>query len=325
VQFTELISVFLTALAVVLVSGPVVIPLLRRLRFGQPVRAELLVHHAQKAGTPTMGGVMILAGVGVGVLLFAPLTPGLLLALMVTLTFAGLGFLDDYLKVVLKRPLGLRARTKLAGQILAAGTFAWAAVAYAGVEPLLRVPLLGRRLPLGSLYVPFAILVMIATANAVNITDGLDGLAAGSTLITFAFFAVVAVAQGRLDLAAWAAAFVGANLGFLRYNYHPARVIMGDTGSMGLGAALAALALLTGTELVFVVAGGLYVLEALSVMLQVAYFRRTGGKRIFRMSPLHYHFELGGWSEQQVVTRFWLASGLCALAAFLLLRGYGGI
>lgn len=324
-QLSELIFGLLTALAVVLVSGPLFIPVLLRLRVGQPIRAELQAHHDHKEGTPTMGGIMIVAGVVVSTLLFGQLTPAVVLALLVMSGFAFLGFLDDYIKVVLKRSLGLRARAKLAGQLLVAGVFAWAAVNYAGVETVLRVPVLEARLHLGLLYIPFAILVIIATSNAVNITDGLDGLAAGSTLFTFSFFAFVGIAQGRLDLAVLAAAFVGANLGFLRYNSYPARVIMGDTGSMGLGAGLASLAILTGTELLLFVAGGLFVIETLSVVIQVAYFRRTGGERIFRMSPIHYHFELGGWSEQQVVRRFWLFSLICSLAAFLLLKGYGGI
>jgi len=325
VQASEIVFGALTALVVVLVLGPLVIPLLLRLRVGQPVRDELKVHHESKVGTPTMGGLMILAGVLVGVLLFAPLTPAVVLALLAILGYAVLGFADDYIKVVMKRPLGLRARTKLAGQILVAGVFAWAALEYAGVDACLRIPLVEVRLGLGLLYVPFAVLLIVWASNAVNITDGLDGLAGGATLITFAFLGVVAIAQGRPDLAVVSFAFVGANLGYLRYNVKPARIIMGDTGSMALGAAVAVIGILENAEILMIVAGGLYVVETLSVVLQVWYFRRTGGQRIFRMAPIHYHFELGGWTEREVVYRFWLFSLLCAMVAFVLMRGYGAI
>ncbi len=315
----SLLPPFLGGLALTLAAGPLLLPLLRRWKWGQTIRTDGPATHLGKAGTPTMGGLMFIGGTGVTAWLAGPRDAYLAVVLAAFLGFGFIGFLDDYVKVALRRPLGLRARYKLLGQVVLSAWTGWATAAWIG--PTVDVPFTGLRLDLGWGYIPFAMVVLIATANAANLTDGLDGLLAGATVFTAAAYTFISSRAGWPELAAFSAALTGGCLGFLRYNRHPARVFMGDTGSMALGGALGALALLTKTELLLPLLGGLLVAETLAVILQVASFRLLG-RRLFRMSPLHHHFELSGWSETTVVRRFWLAAaGFAALGATVFRTG----
>ncbi|GAB6875892.1 phospho-N-acetylmuramoyl-pentapeptide-transferase [Thermaerobacter litoralis] len=311
------------AAGMALVLGPVVIPWLERLRFGQTVREQGPARHRVKQGTPTMGGLIFLVPALLVTGWLAPPTRAAVLILGVTLAFGALGLVDDYVKVAMRRSLGLRARAKLVWQVAAAALFAYLAQAWLGRGTAVWVPFGTGWWDLGIWYYPLAVLAVVASANAVNETDGLDGLAAGSTLIALSVFFYAAARGGRYELAVFIVSLGAALAGFLWFNLHPARVFMGDTGSLALGAALGGLAVLTGTELVLPVAGMLFVLETLSVIVQVASFRLTG-RRVLRMSPLHHHFELSGWTESQVVYRFWAAGLGFALAGFLALGGYPG-
>lgn len=308
-----------SAFLLALVLGWWMIPVLRRLKAGQSIREDGPRHHMAKAGTPTMGGIIFAIPAAMAALALAPREPGdqemglMLVALGTALGHGAVGFVDDYIKVVLRRSLGLRAREKLFFQTFLALVLAWAAAHFFGLGTAVWVPFLNQSWELGAFYYPFVLVLVFASGNAVNLTDGVDGLLGGAAVIVFSFYTYVAVLRGQLGLAVLAAAIATASLAFLYFNAHPARVFMGDTGSLFLGGALAALAVLTKTELLLPLAGLLFVLETLSVILQVAAFRLTG-RRIFRMSPLHHHFELGGWSESQVVYRFWLV----ALAGVLL-------
>ena len=314
----ELLYAAAVAFLVALALGPVLIPMLRRLKFGQSIREEGPQRHYAKAGTPTMGGVLILAALIVSSILFAGKNAEVWLALFVTIGHGLIGFLDDFIKVVLKRNMGLKAREKLLGQIIMAVALAYIATTYFGRGTDLWLPGFGINLDFGPLYYVLIFLVLVGTTNAVNLTDGLDGLAAGTTTIAAAAYAVIALSFGKGGLAVFCVALAGACLGFLRYNAHPAKVFMGDTGSLALGGALATVAVLTKTELLLVIVGGVYVIEALSVIIQVISFK-SRGKRIFRMSPIHHHFELGGWSETKVVTVFWLAGTVFAALALVVL------
>jgi phospho-N-acetylmuramoyl-pentapeptide-transferase len=303
---------FLVSLAVTLATGPLVIPLLRRLKFGQWVRDDGPARHLTKAGTPTMGGIMFLAGIAVSGLVFLRSSPEGLLMLAATLGFGAIGFADDFRKVVLRRPLGLRAREKLLAQALLAALVAAVAVSHLGRGTDFVVPFSGYVVPGGWhldwdwwIYLILEVLVIAGTANAVNLTDGLDGLAAGVTVPAALGLSAIAAVTGRSGVAVFLAALVGGCLGFLWYNNYPARVFMGDTGALALGGALGTAAVITRSELFLLVMGGVYVAEALSVILQVLSFQLTG-RRIFKMSPLHHHFELCGWSEVRVVRTFWL-------------------
>lgn len=305
-------AAFVFALLGTFVLVPLILPLLRRWKWGQEVRRDGPRTHLFKSGTPTMGGLAFIFPVLVASLIWGGTdSPFLQLALMVFLGFGAVGFLDDFLKVVLRRPLGLKARYKLLGQALIALIVAFEVAQ--GLGTRITVPFTSLEFDLGLLYIPFALLVIIGSANAANLTDGLDGLLAGTTVAVAAAYTFISIQSGRVDLAVFAAAVAGGCLGFLGHNAHPARVFMGDTGSLALGGALAALALLTKTELILPLAAGVWVLEALSVMIQVVSFQ-LWGRRVLRMSPLHHHFELAGWTEGQVVVRFWLLAAVFAAA-----------
>ncbi len=300
-------------LVAALILGPVMIPILHRLKFGQQVREVGPQSHLKKQGTPTMGGMIFLAGLPITVAVLDPQSSGAWAMALLTLGYGLIGFGDDYIKVALKRPLGLKAREKLLLQVVLAAAFAW--YVYRLVPKTYALPFHLGAVPLGWWYGPVTVLAILATANAVNETDGVDGLAAGAAALSFAFFALWGLRHREQSVVMGALAMVGGLVGFLRVNLHPAKVFMGDTGSLALGAGLAALAVLTGAPLLLPVVGILFVLETLSVIIQVVSFRLTG-RRVFRMSPLHHHFELGGWSEERVVTVFWLLSALGAALAW---------
>jgi phospho-N-acetylmuramoyl-pentapeptide-transferase len=308
----------LLSFGLVAALGRPAIRLLQQLKVGQRVRDDGPQTHLKKMGIPTMGGLFFAVPGLLLALLWAPGDPAVLAAVAFALIFAGVGFADDYLKVVRKRPLGLRARAKLAVQIPAALLIAWFVLRRQGA--FVAVPFGLGGFDLGWLYLPLAVLGAIFVGNAVNITDGVDGLLAGAAVPSFAVLGLAAAAATQPGLASLAASMIGACAGFLLFNHHPARVIMGDTGSLAIGGAMTALALLTKTELLLAIIGLLYIIEALSVILQVISFRTTG-KRIFRMSPLHHHFELLGWSEPRVVRAFWLVSLLAGVVGALGLSG----
>ncbi|KXS42470.1 MULTISPECIES: phospho-N-acetylmuramoyl-pentapeptide-transferase [unclassified Candidatus Frackibacter] len=317
----NLIYTTVAAFAITLLIGPVMINLLHRLKFGQNIREVGPESHLEKSGTPTMGGVIILISIVVSILLFTEMTSKLFWALFVTLGYGFLGLLDDSIKIVANRSLGLKAKQKLFGQILIGGLLGYNILYNLNIGSKIIIPYLGGTLDLGILFIPFVILVVIGTSNAVNLTDGLDGLAAGVTIIVAITYTVISLNLGNYDLASFTTAITGACLGFAWFNSHPAQVFMGDTGSLALGGAIAVVAILTRTEFFLVIIGGVYVLEALSVIIQVIYFRLTGGKRIFRMSPLHHHFELKGWEESKVVVRFWILAAILSLAGLMGLQG----
>ncbi|SKC78842.1 phospho-N-acetylmuramoyl-pentapeptide-transferase [Maledivibacter halophilus] len=293
-----------------LVLGYFIIPFLRRLKVGQSIRAEGPQSHYTKSGTPTMGGIIMIAAILITTLTSGKLNRHMYIVLFSTLGFGLIGFIDDFIKVVLKRNLGLRAYQKLIGQITIAVIIAIYQSKTSAYETNVLVPFsdyipfLGEKLDLGFLYIPFIAFVVVATTNSVNLTDGLDGLASGVTLIVASFFSLYAHHWGYPSIAVFSAALTGACLGFLRFNAYPARVFMGDTGSMALGGAIAAIAILTNLTLFIPIVGGIYFAEALSVIIQVVSFKLTG-KRVFKMSPLHHHFELSGWKETKIVVVFW--------------------
>ena len=301
---------------VALLTGPAAIKTLHRLRFGQYIREDGPARHLVKAGTPTMGGIIFIGALIVSCFLFASDSLNVMTALVVTIGYGIVGFVDDFLQVVLKRPLGLKARYKLGGQIIISVLLAVFAVTFLGRGTVVELPFSTASVDFGSFYFLFVLLIMVSSTNAVNLTDGLDGLAGGISLFVLAAYVIIALHFRQLDLAIFAAALAGGCLGFLVFNLYPARIFMGDTGSLALGGAIATLAVLTRTELSFILIGGVFVIETLSVIFQVLSFRYRG-KRIFRMAPLHHHFELGGWSESKVVYLFWLAGAVFAILGML--------
>ena len=331
---------FFTALVFGFLFGRPLINLLRRRQGkGQPIRADGPEGHiVAKAGTPTMGGLLILSAVVVSTLLWARLDNGYVwLVLFVTVSFGLIGFADDYAKVTKQTHAGVSGRMRLAmGIVIAAVAGYWAASLHPdGLTNQLALPFFKDALiNLGILFVPFAILVIVGAANAVNLTDGLDGLAIMPVMIAAGTMGVIAYAVGRVDfteyldvhyvpdtgeILVFSAGLIGGGLGFLWYNAPPAAVFMGDTGSLALGGALGAIAVATKHEIVLAIVGGLFVVEALSVIIQVAYFKRTG-KRVFLMAPIHHHFEKKGWAEPQIVIRFWIISLILALIGLATLK-----
>lgn len=319
-MFNALVLGFVVSLVVGLALGPLVIKKLKEFHARQEEREEGPESHKYKAGTPTMGGILILFALTVSVFLFNGAEPSKLMALFLTLGNGLIGFADDSIKAVKKRNLGLTAKQKLAGQAVISAIFCIALKVFADMPTTVWIPFTDITVDLGIAYYLFVFLIIVGATNAVNLTDGLDGLAAGSSTITAVAYVVISVALGYGGIAVFGAALAGACLGFLFYNQHPAKMFMGDTGSLALGGGMAAMAILTKTELLLVIAGGLYVLEALSVILQVISFK-TRGVRIFKMSPVHHHFELSGWSEVKVVTVFWLFSALVAIIAIVTVLG----
>ncbi len=297
--------------------GPVIIPFLRRLKVGQTVRDEGPKEHLKKNGTPTMGGILIMIAVVITSLLYVRDFPKIIPILFLTLGFGLIGFVDDYIKVVLRRSMGLRAWQKMLGQFVVTGIFTYYVINYTDVSLAMKIPFWADHyLDFGIFNIPVLFFIVIGTVNGTNFTDGLDGLASSVTVIVATFFTVVAIGVGS-GIEPITCAVVGALLGFLLFNVYPASVFMGDTGSLALGGFVAATAYMLQMPLFIAIAGFIYLMEVLSVILQVGYFKMTGGKRIFRMAPIHHHFELGGWSETRVVAVFSIVTALLCLVAYL--------
>jgi len=308
----------LTAFSVCAISGPFLIPILHKLHFGQSIRGCGPQEHLKKSGTPTMGGIMIIIAIVIASVVWCKMTPPVAIALWLLIGHGVIGLIDDVIKVGFKRNLGLTSRQKLLMQIALATVY----LVYTGDVSTgqfsLWIPGFNTNVNLGIWYYLFVVLLLVGTTNAVNLTDGLDGLVSWVTVPVTLAFSYIAFHSAQADLGIFALIMTGSCLGFLLFNRHPAKIFMGDTGSLALGGGIAALALLTKTELLLVVIGGIYVVEALSVIIQVIYFKFTGGKRIFRMSPLHHHFELGGWKETKVVWIFSLISIALSILGIIL-------
>lgn len=307
----------LISFALSVVMGPVIIPILRKLKMGQTEREDGVQSHLKKAGTPTMGGVIILLAVVITSVFYIPAYPKIIPILFVTLGFGLIGFLDDYLKVVLKRSDGLLPMQKMALQIVVTAIFAFYIVKVAEIPLTMLVPFSGGYcLDIGWLAVPVLFIAVIGTVNGTNFTDGLDGLASSVTVLVATFFTVVAIGT-ESGIEPITCAVVGALLGFLLFNVYPASVFMGDTGSLALGGFVAGTAYMMQMPLFIIIVGFIYLVEVASVILQVTYFKKTGGKRLFKMAPIHHHFELCGWSETRVVAVFSVITALLCLIALM--------
>ncbi|WP_420901691.1 phospho-N-acetylmuramoyl-pentapeptide-transferase [Paenibacillus whitsoniae] len=304
------------AFVLALIMGPLCIPILRRMKFGQQIREEGPKAHLKKQGTPTMGGIIILLALSLATLRFAEKNMDLLILLIASLGYGLVGFLDDYIKIVFKRSLGLTAKQKLFGQLLISAIVCYLLIVQ-GHSTEFYIPFVSFHINAGWLYFPIMAIIMLGASNAVNFTDGLDGLLAGTSAIAFGAYTIIAMNNTQPEAAIFSAAMVGAVLGFLVFNAHPAKVFMGDTGSLGIGGGLVAVAILTKAELLLAIVGGVFLIEILSVVIQVVSFK-TRGKRVFKMSPIHHHFELVGWSEWRVVITFWVVGlVLAALGLYM--------
>ena len=312
----EIVIPVIVSFAISALLGPIVIPFLRRLKVGQTERKEL-ESHLKKNGTPTMGGLMILASIIITSVFYVKDYPKIVPILFMTVGFGVIGFLDDYLKVVLRRSDGLLAWQKMLCQIVVTTVFAVYMGCYSDVPLTMLIPFSGGKyLDLGWGAFPVRYLAVIGTVNGTNFTDGLDGLASSVTIMVATFFSVVAIGTNA-GIAPITCAVVGALLGFLLFNVYPASVFMGDTGSLALGGFVVSAAYMMQMPLFIVIVGLIYLVEVLSVIIQVTYFKKTGGKRIFRMAPIHHHFELGGWSETRVVAVFSITTAILCMIALL--------
>lgn len=319
-DFKFLIPV-LISFAISVILCPVMIPFLKRLKFGQYVRDDGPESHLKKSGTPTMGGIIILLSIILTSLFYIGEYSDMIPVLFATVGFGIIGFLDDYIKIVMKRSMGLRAWQKLVGQILVTSIFGYYLVNYTDVGTKMLIPftgglLDGKYLETSYLFIPLLFLVMLGTVNGANFTDGLDGLASSVTLLIATFFSVVAIGT-QSGISPITCAVAGSLLGFLVFNIYPARVFMGDTGSLALGGFVAASAYMLRMPLFILIVGIIYLIEVISVMLQVSYFKISGGKRIFKMAPIHHHFELCGWPETRVVAVFSIITAVLCLIALI--------
>lgn len=312
----NILLMMLVAFAIVIAIAPFTIPFLLKLKVGQTVRDDGPQAHIKKTGTPTMGGIMFIIAASVPCLFLLDDYPAVAPVLALTIGMGLVGFLDDYIKVVLKRSMGLRAWQKLLLQFIITSAFCWYIVVVLHSDLAFKIPFMPERyLDFGIFNIPLLFIVIIGTDNATNLTDGLDGLATTVTIVVAGFFTLAAVALGN-SVTPFTAAFVGALLGFLMFNVYPAKVFMGDTGSLALGGFIAATSYVLQMQLFLVIVGIIYVIEALSVMIQVSYFKITHGKRVFKMAPIHHHFELCGWSEAKVVAVFSTITFLAAAVCF---------
>lgn len=307
----------LLAFACSVIMGPMIIPVLRRLKMGQTEREDGVKSHLKKMGTPTMGGVIILLSVVITSVFYVKSSPKIIPILFVTLGFGLIGFLDDYLKVVMKRSDGLFPKQKMALQIVVTAIFTVYLMKFTDVSLAMLIPFSGGKyLDIGWLAIPLLFFAVIGTVNGVNFTDGLDGLASSVTVLVATFFTVVAIGT-KSGIEPVTCAVVGALLGFLLFNVYPASVFMGDTGSLALGGFVASTAYMLQMPIFIIIVGLIYFVEVLSVIMQVTYFKKTGGKRIFKMAPIHHHFELCGWSETRVVAVFSIITALLCLIALM--------
>ena len=308
----EILIAGMAAMLITIFLGPKFIEFLRAREFGQQIREDGPQEHHSKAGTPTMGGLIVFVAIAVPYLVLGPRDTQSLAVFGVALGAAALGFADDYIKVTKRRSLGLPARWKLLVQIGLALALWWVATTQVGLDPRLQVRVFDAQIYLGPvLYVLFVFLVIAGASNAVNLTDGLDGLAAGSCAIVLLAYTAITITSGQEGLALLSACLVGASVGFLWFNSFPAAIFMGDTGSLGLGAAIGALAVMTQTELLLIILGGIFVIEALSVAVQVLSFKMFR-RRVLLMAPVHHHFEMMAWSETKIMLRFWIIAAVFA-------------
>ena len=315
----QIVIPVLIAFAVSVLLGPVVIPFLRRLKAGQTERADGVQSHLKKAGTPTMGGIIFLLSTVVTALFYVKDYPKIIPVLFLTLGFGIIGFLDDYLKVVLKRSDGLLAWQKFLLQLIFTGIFAFYLIRYTDVSLTMKIPFWsGHYLDIGWLAIPLMFIAVIGTVNGVNFTDGLDGLASSVTIMVAVFFTVVSIGM-QSGVEPITGAVVGSLMEFLLFNVYPAKVFMGDTGSLALGGFVAGTAYMLQMPLFILIVGLIYLVEVISVILQVGYFKATHGKRIFKMAPIHHHFELCGWSETRVVAVFTIITAILCLIGLMAL------
>ena len=317
----ETILAIIIAFAISALLCPIIIPFLHKLKFGQQVRDDGPQSHLKKQGTPTMGGLIILSSIIITSLFYIPSYPKIIPVLFMTAGFGIIGFLDDYIKIILKRSEGLTPLQKLAGQIVITGIFAWYVLNSGEVGTDMLIPFTGgfedgKFLSLGILFVPALFFVTLGTDNGVNFTDGLDGLCTSVTILVATFLTIVAIGED-MGISPITGAVVGSLLGFLLFNVYPAKVFMGDTGSLALGGFVAFSAYMMRLPLFIPIIGLIYLVEVLSVIIQVTYFKKTGGKRIFKMAPIHHHFELCGWSETRVVAVFSIVTAILCMVAYL--------
>ncbi len=312
----KVVYAVLIAFVVAFAIAPFIIPALHKFKFGQNIREDGPQSHKKKQGTPTMGGIIFIVATCITMLLMVK-NPNdeAMIALYSLIAFGAIGFIDDVLKIVKRKNEGLKSYQKMILLLLAAGFLGY--YAYNKIGTTIMIPFLGSKtFDLGIFFIPFIIVYFTATTNAVNLTDGLDGLASSVTLLVMTFFALVSFGMGYYTLSIFCGILAGSLLGFLKYNSYPAQVFMGDTGSLALGGAIGAIAMILKLELVILIVGGIYVMETLSVIIQVTYFKLTG-KRIFKMSPIHHHFELCGWHESKIVAVFSIITVVLCLIGFL--------
>ena len=313
----ETILAVIIAFVISAILCPIVIPFLHKLKFGQQVRDDGPQAHLKKQGTPTMGGLVILSSIIITSLLYLKDYPKIIPVLFVTAGFGVIGFLGDYIKIVMKRSEGLNPGQKLAGQIIITGIFAYYIITSDEIGTQMLIPFTGQYLVMPVwLFVPALFFIVLGTDNGVNFTDGLDGLCTSVTILVATFFTIVAIGENS-GISPITGAVVGSLLGFLLFNVYPARVFMGDTGALALGGFVASSAFMMQMPLFIAVVGLIYLVEVLSVIIQVTYFKKTGGKRIFKMAPIHHHFELCGWSETRVVAVFSIITAILCLVAYL--------
>lgn len=320
-MINETILAIIIAFAISAMLCPIVIPFLHRLKFGQEIRREGPESHLKKQGTPTMGGLIILTSVIITSLFYIRDYPKILPVLFMTVGFGIVGFLDDYIKIVMKRSEGLKPFQKIVGQLIITGIFAYYLVHSKDVGTGMLIPFTGGfdkglYLNLGIFFVPAVFFIVLGTDNGVNFTDGLDGLCTSVTILVATFLTVVAIGE-RAGISPITGAVVGSLLGFLLFNVYPARVFMGDTGSLALGGFVASSAFMMQIPIFIAIIGFIYLLEVLSDIIQIAYFKKTGGKRFFKMAPIHHHFELCGWSETRVVAIFAIVTTVLCLLAYI--------
>ena len=313
IGFRSIAITVLMSYILVMVMGPFLIPVLHKMKFGQTVRDDGPQSHLKKNGTPTMGGVMFMVAITAVTLLRAGINANVLMALLCMLGFGLIGLMDDLVKIKMTRSLGLTAKQKILLQVILAFAVSYYQYKVVGDGSQFIVPFVQAEINIGIAYIPFMMIVVLGTVNAVNLTDGLDGLASGITAIVALFFTIFAfIVVQNVEISQFAAATLGACIGFMWFNVNPAKVFMGDTGSMALGGAVTAFALFTNSALLIPIVGGIYFAEALSVIIQVLYFKKTR-KRVFKVAPLHHHYEQCGWPETKVVFIFWLVAALLAI------------